>query len=37
MQTPKAVVKVDSATEATEMLQGHVMMDWQGHMYVKHE
>jgi hypothetical protein len=36
VQTPTAVVKVDSATESTEMLEGHVMMDWLGHMYRKH-
>jgi hypothetical protein len=35
VQTPGALVEVDSATESKEILKGKAMMDWQGQVYRK--
>jgi outer membrane protein assembly factor BamB len=37
VQTPTALVEVQDATNSKELLQGHFMMDWQGHLYRKHD
>jgi outer membrane protein assembly factor BamB len=37
VQTPAALVEVDSATESKELVKGKAMIDWHGNMYVKHE
>ena len=36
VQTPAALVAVKSPSEATELLKGQVMLDWQGQMFRKH-
>jgi len=36
VQTPAALVEVDSATESKEIGKGKAMMDWRGNMYMKH-
>jgi hypothetical protein len=37
VQTPTALVEVTNSTNSRELLQGKFMMDWQGHMYRKHD
>jgi outer membrane protein assembly factor BamB len=37
VQTPTALVEVDSATESKEIAKGKAMMDWRGQMYIKHD
>jgi outer membrane protein assembly factor BamB len=37
VQTPEALVKVDDATHAAVLVKGHVMMGWNGQMYMKHQ
>jgi outer membrane protein assembly factor BamB len=37
VQTPTALVEVESSTSSKELAKGHFMIDWQGHMYRKHE
>jgi outer membrane protein assembly factor BamB len=36
VQTPTAVVDVENSTTSRKVMDGKVMMDWQGHMYRKH-
>jgi outer membrane protein assembly factor BamB len=36
VQTDTALVEVESSTKAKEIFKGKAMMDWQGHMYRKH-
>jgi outer membrane protein assembly factor BamB len=36
VQTAAETIKVDSATNSSRLLEGHIMIDWQGHMYRKH-
>ena len=36
VQTPTALVEVDSATESKEIMQGRAMVDWQGQIFRKH-
>jgi hypothetical protein len=36
VQTPAAVFKVDDAATSQKVLEGRVMIDWQGRMYRKH-
>ena len=36
VQTATALVEVDNAATAKELAKGKAMMDWQGHMYIKH-
>ena len=36
VQTPVAVLKVEDAATAKEVMEGRVMIDWQGRMYRKH-
>lgn len=37
VQTPTALVQVNkTGTESKELVKGKAMMDWQGHMYIKH-
>jgi outer membrane protein assembly factor BamB len=36
VQTPTAVVEVENSTISKKVLDGKVMIDWQGHMYRKH-
>jgi outer membrane protein assembly factor BamB len=37
VQTPTAVVEVENATTSKKYMDGRVMMDWQGHVYRKHD
>jgi hypothetical protein len=37
VQTPTAVVEVENSTTSKKYMDGRVMMDWQGHMYRKHD
>lgn len=37
VQTPTALVEVDSATESKEIAKGKAMVDWHGQMYIKHD
>jgi hypothetical protein len=36
VQTPVAVFKVDDAATSHKVMEGRVMIDWQGQMYRKH-
>jgi len=36
VQTPTALVEVHDADNARELMQGKFIMDWQGHLYRKH-
>jgi outer membrane protein assembly factor BamB len=36
VQTPTALVEVDSATDSKEIMQGRAMVDWQGQIFRKH-
>jgi len=36
VQTPTVLMEVASSTQAKEVFKGKAMMDWQGHMYRKH-
>jgi len=36
VQTPAALVEVHDADTAKELMQGKFIMDWQGHLYRKH-
>jgi hypothetical protein len=36
VQTPVAVFKVDDAATSQKVMEGRVMIDWQGRMYRKH-
>ena len=36
VQTPTVLMEVASSTKAKEVFRGKAMMDWQGHMYRKH-
>jgi outer membrane protein assembly factor BamB len=37
VQTPTAVVDVENAVTSKEVFEGQAMMDWQGHIYRKHD
>jgi outer membrane protein assembly factor BamB len=36
VQTPTALVEVTDAVTSKELMKGKAMMDWLGHMYIKH-
>jgi hypothetical protein len=37
VQTPTALVEVQDSVTSKELVKGKAMMDWLGHMYVKHQ
>jgi len=36
VQTPTALIEVESATEAKEIAKGKARMDWQGRLFIQH-
>jgi hypothetical protein len=36
IQTPAALVEVDSPTDSKEIFQGQAMVDWHGQLFRKH-
>jgi hypothetical protein len=36
IQTPAALVEVDSATDSKEIFKGQAMVDWRGQLFRKH-
>ena len=36
VQTPTALVEVENGMTSKELVKGKAMVDWLGHMYIKH-